>query len=53
MPMLEHLFRIFNQEHPAGFASYSLSVGDMVGLDGVFYACDPTGWRKIIVKWEE
>jgi hypothetical protein len=44
---LEVLFRKFNIEHPEGFESYSLSVGDIVDLDGRIYWCAPVGWERV------
>ena len=50
MSVLEDLFRIFNIEHPDDFDSYSLSVGDIVVLNGKsYYLCMPIGWEKISV----
>ena len=45
---LEHLFYIFNMEHPADFKGHSLSVSDVVELEGLgkFY-CDSAGWKKL------
>jgi hypothetical protein len=45
---LEDLFRTFNINHPNDFRSHSLSVGDIVRLDGagLFY-CDTIGWAEI------
>ena len=44
---LEHLFYVFNMQHPADFRGHSLSVGDVVELDGVNYYCNSCGWRKL------
>jgi hypothetical protein len=48
MAALEDLFRMFNLNHPADFRSHSLSVGDIVRLDGsrLFY-CDTIGWQEL------
>ena len=45
---LEHLFYVFNCEHPKDFKGRSLSVSDVVELEGVgsFY-CDSSGWQKL------
>jgi len=45
--VLEELFEEFNINHPAGFKSYSMSVGDMVNLDGRLYHCAPVGWTRV------
>lgn len=44
---LEHLFYIFNCDHPADFKGHSLSVSDLVELDGVCYYCDNLGWVSL------
>lgn len=44
---LEELFRIFNIDHPANFRGHSLSVSDVVILDGKKYYCDNYGWQLI------
>lgn len=44
---LEHLFYIFNCEHPADFKGHSMSVSDIVILDGTTYYCDSFGFTKI------
>lgn len=45
--MLEILFTRFNVNHPAGFKGHSLSVSDIVVLDGIKYYCDSFGWKTI------
>ena len=44
---LDTLFRIFNVCHPEDFHGHSMSVSDVVYLDGVKYYCDSFGWVKI------
>ena len=44
---LEELFTIFNVNHPKDFTGHSLSVSDVVELDGVKYYCDSMGWEKL------
>lgn len=44
---LEHLFYIFNMEHPKDFKGHSLSVSDVVEIDGKNYYCDFAGWKEI------
>ena len=46
---LEKLFEIFNINHPKDFRGHSLSVSDVVELDGVNYYCDSHGWVKLEV----
>ena len=46
---LEKLFEIFNIRHPEDFHGHSLSVSDVVELDGINYYCDNTGWVKLEV----
>lgn len=45
--ILEKLFEIFNINHPKDFRGHSLSVSDIVILDGAKYYCDSMGWEKI------
>lgn len=49
--LLDVIFRIFNLNHPEDFHGHSLSVSDVVELDGVKYYCDNMGWVNI--KTEE
>lgn len=45
---LEDLFVTFNVNHPADFKAHSLSVSDLVELEGVgTYYCDSVGWEKV------
>ena len=43
---LESIFGKFNLQHPSDFHGHSLSVSDVVALDGVNYYCDSYGWAK-------
>lgn len=45
--ILEKVFSIFNTTHPAGYCGRSLSVGDVVGLNGKFYLCAPVGFCEV------
>jgi YodL-like protein len=46
--VLETLFQIFNTDHPADFRQHSMSVGDIVVLDGArFWFCDSIGWVQL------
>ena len=44
---LEKLFDIFNIYHPEDFTGRSMSVSDVVELDGEYYYCDHVGFKKI------
>lgn len=44
---LEDLFTIFNIKRPVDFQGHSLSVSDIVELDGKYYYCDNVGWTDI------
>jgi len=44
---LEELFEIFNIRHPEDFRGHSLSVSDVVELDGKNYYCDSIGWKEL------
>ena len=41
------LFELFNLNHPKDFHGHSLSVSDIVELNGVNYYCDAMGWVKL------
>ena len=46
--VLENLFQKFNLSHPLDFQGHSLSVSDVVVLEGErMYYCDSIGWRRI------
>ena len=44
---LDHLFEKFNYQPPSDFYGHSLSVSDVVALDGVNYYCDSYTWVNI------
>ncbi len=44
---LNHLFEKFNYQPPSDFHGHSLSVSDVVVLDGVSYYCDSYTWVYI------
>ena len=46
--VLEDLFFVFNCNYPEDFMGHSLSVSDVVVIDGKKYYCDPFGWKKIL-----
>lgn len=45
----EELFYIFNEERPSDFFGHSLSVSDIVEIDGRYYYCDSFGFKEITV----
>lgn len=46
LSILERVFQIFNLEHPAGYCGRSLSVGDVIKLEGKYYLCRPIGFLE-------
>ncbi len=42
--ILESIFEKFNHRHPYDFHGHSLSVSDVVNVDGINYYCDSYGW---------
>ena len=42
--VLESIFEKFNLQHPYDFHGHSLSVSDVVNVDGINYYCDIYGW---------
>lgn len=44
---LEHLFYVFNMQHPVDFKGHSLSVSDIIELDNDLYYVDSFGFKKI------
>lgn len=44
---LETIYHIFNEKHPEGYTSASLSPSDVVKFDGDYYYCDNIGFRKV------
>lgn len=47
MATLEDLFVIFNMSFPSDFRGHSLSVSDVVYLDGKYYYCDSFGYKEL------
>lgn len=45
--ILEHIFFLFNIQHPAGFCGRSLSVGDVVLLEEQHYLCSTFGYTLV------
>ena len=44
---LEKLFEMFNIGHPEDFKGRSMSVSDIVEVDGENYYCDAAGWKEL------
>lgn len=44
---LDDIFRIFNIEHPSDFKGHSLSISDIVEIEGKFFYCDSLGWKLL------
>ncbi len=44
---LEELFEIFNIRRPEDFKGRSMSVSDIVEIDGKNYYCDAAGWVEL------
>lgn len=45
--ILERVFAIFNISHPTGYCGRSLSVSDVVGIEGRYYLCAVRGFNRI------
>ena len=48
--VLEQLFRIFNMHKPSDYLGRSMSVSDIVEVDGQMYYCDSGTWSPIFNK---
>ena len=44
---LEELFEIFNVRRPEDFEGHSMSVSDIVEVEGKNYYCDAFGWKEL------
>ena len=44
---LEELFEIFNNKRPKDFERRSMSISDIVEIDGKNYYCDFVGWVEL------
>ena len=44
---LEELFEIFNNKRPEDFKGRSMSISDIVEIDGKNYYCDFVGWEEL------
>ena len=47
MSVLESLYMKFNLNHPSDFRGHSLSVSDIIELDGKNYYCDSFGFVEV------
>lgn len=45
--MLDRIFSKFQGKKPADFTGHSVSVSDMVEMDGKYYYCDHYTWKEI------
>lgn len=45
--ILECAYTVFNTAHPAGYCGRSLSIGDVVMLEGMHYLCVTFGFERI------
>ena len=50
--VLDSIFETFNLHHPEDFRGHSLSVSDVVELNGIQYYCDSEGWVNIETEKE-
>jgi len=48
--ILEQVYTIFNTTHPAGYCGRSLSVGDVVKLEGNYYLCADIGFQQVVFQ---
>lgn len=44
---LDEIFTRFNLDRPRGYRGHSLSVSDIVDLEGHLFYCDPAGWTEL------
>lgn len=49
---LEHIFEAFNIRRPKDFKGHSLSVSDVVVMDGKAWYCDSIGWKEVTSQWK-
>lgn len=46
---LDDIFAMCNLNHPPGYKGHSLSVSDIVVLDGKHFYCNDIGWKELMV----
>lgn len=54
--VLDGLFHMFNVNHPADYKARSMSVSDVVVVNGRAFYCDKFGWKEVDfenVTWEK
>lgn len=47
LPIQEQIYLMFNITHPKDFKGHSLSMSDIISVDGKYYFCDSFGFREI------
>lgn len=45
--LCEDIFRIFNSNYPEDYLGHSLSISDIVAINGNYYYCDNFGFVKL------
>lgn len=50
-PQLDDIYERFNTDHPETYRGRSLSVSDLVEIDGELFFCDSGEWKQ--VRWKE
>ena len=48
--VLDQIFYKFNMEIPEDFKGHSLSVSDIISIDGKYYFINPTGFIELKIK---
>lgn len=48
--ILDDIFYKFNIDHPKNFNNRSLSSGDIVEINNIYYLCLSVGWKKINIS---
>ena len=47
---LGDVYEMCNLYHPVGYTGHSLSVSDIVHMDGKYYYCDSIGWKELDIQ---
>ena len=50
---LDNLYNVFNVRHPNDFKGRSMSVSDIIDLDGRMYYVEPFGYKRISENFKE
>ncbi len=59
MDLVNYLWEVFNERHPAGYRARSLSVSDVIRVEDTetntikYYYCDSFGWKDITEEVKE